>query len=90
MQYSFDAVRHVKQGDCVVGAYSWGSHDAVERWNRRAQATESALATANARIAGLEVGFKALLALYEAEFGPEDIVRPRWVSELLPEPPHEA
>ena len=36
MQYSFDAVRHVKQGDCVVGAYSWGSHDAVERWNRRA------------------------------------------------------
>lgn len=38
MQVSAGTLRHVDQGTCPVGAYAWGSPDAVARWNRRSPA----------------------------------------------------
>jgi hypothetical protein len=36
MRNEHDHLRHVEQGKCPIGAYAWGGHDAVEKWNRRA------------------------------------------------------
>jgi hypothetical protein len=36
MRNDHDHLRHVEQGKCPIGAYAWGNHDAVEKWNTRA------------------------------------------------------
>jgi hypothetical protein len=36
MPNEHDRLRHVEQGKCPTGAYAWGGHEAVEKWNTRA------------------------------------------------------
>lgn len=35
MEQHFDVIRHVNQGDCVIGAYAWPDSRKAD-WNRRA------------------------------------------------------
>jgi hypothetical protein len=36
MRNDYGTIKHVSQGACPIGAYAWGSHEAIEAWNRRA------------------------------------------------------